>query len=101
MREIYIDRGELRRTRNALDSAREELKGALGDLDHPGDDFPQRDLMIEGVRSLVEDAEEIAHRCRNIATAIEDSMSDFELLDVGVGQAAHVAMQLDQVRGPR
>ena len=53
--------------------------------------------MVEGVRSLIEDAEQIATRCRNVAGAIDDSILDFDELDVMVGQAATVAAKLDQV----
>ena len=98
MRPIAINQRALRGARAELDSAREELRSALGDIDHPADDFPWRDLMVEGVRSLVEDAEQVATRCRNIARAIDDSVIDFDELDSMVEQAAHVALQLDQVR---
>jgi hypothetical protein len=54
--------------------------------------------MVEGVRSLVEDAEQVAHKCRTLAGAIDDSIIDFDELDVMVGQAATVAAQLDQVK---
>ena len=67
MRPIAINQRALRGAKGELDSAREDLRSALGDLDHPADDFPWRDLMVEGVRSLVEDADQIATRCRNIA----------------------------------
>ena len=98
MRPIAINQRALRGAKEELDSAREDLRSALGDVDHPADDFPWRDLMVEGVRSLVEDAEEIATRCRNIAQAIDESVIDFDELDSMVEQAAHVALQLDQVR---
>lgn len=97
MRPIAINQRALRTAKEELDSAREDLKAALGDIDHPADDFPWRDLMVEGVRSLVEDAEVITHKCRTIATAIDDSIIDFDELDVMVGQAALVATKLDQV----
>jgi hypothetical protein len=98
MRPIAINQRALRGAKAELDSAREDLRSALGDVDHPADDFPWRDLMVEGVRSLVEDAEQIATRCRNIAQAIDESVIDFDELDSMVEKAAHVALQLDQVR---
>ena len=97
MRPIAINQRALRTAREELDSAREDLRSALGDITHPADDFPWRDLMVEGVRSLVDDAEVITKKCRNISTAIDDSILDFDELDVMVGQAAQVAAQLDQV----
>jgi hypothetical protein len=100
MRPIAINQRALRTAKEELDSAREQLKSSLGDVNHPADDFPWRDLMVEGVRSLVEDAEEIVKRCRNIATAIDDSIIDFDELDVMVGEAAAVATKLDQVNLP-
>jgi hypothetical protein len=98
MRPIAINQRALRGAKGELDSAREDLRSALGDIDHPADDFPWRDLMVEGVRSLVDDAEQIAKRCRNIAQAIDDSIIDFDELDSMVEQAALVATRLDQVR---
>jgi hypothetical protein len=98
MRPIAINQRALRGAKEELDSAREELRSALGDIDHPADDFPWRDLMVEGVRSLVEDAEQIAQRCRNVAQAIDDSIVDFDELDSMVEEAAQVAIKLDQVR---
>ena len=53
--------------------------------------------MVEGVRSLVEDAEVITRKCRTISAAIDDSIIDFDELDIMVGQAATVAAKLDQV----
>ncbi len=98
MRPIAINQRALRGAQAELDSAREDLGSALGDIEHPAADFPWRDLMVEGVRSLVEDAEQIATRCRNIAQAIDDSIIDFDELDAMVEQAAVVALQLGQVR---
>ncbi len=98
MRPIAINQRALRSAKEELDSAREALRSALGDIDHPADDFPWRDLMVEGVRSLVDDSEQIAKRCRNIATAIDDSIVDFDELDFMVGEAAQVALKLDQVK---
>ena len=98
MRPIAINQRALRGAKAELDSAREDLRSALGDVDHPADDFPWRDLMVEGVRSLVEDAEQVAVRCRNIGQAIDESVIDFDELDSMVEQAAHVALRLDQVR---
>ncbi len=98
MRPIAINQRALRGAKAELDSAREDLRAALGDIDHPADDFPWRDLMVEGVRSLVEDTEQVAVRCHNIAQAIDDSIVDFDELDSMVEQAAHVALQLDQVK---
>lgn len=97
MRPIAINQRALRTAKEELESAREDLRSALGDLDHPADDFPWRDLMVEGVRSLVEDAEVVSRKCRTIATAIDDSIIDFDELDVMVGQAALVAARLDRV----
>ena len=97
MRPIAINQRALRGAKEELDAAREDLRSALGDIDHPADDFPWRDLMVEGVRILVEDAEQIARRCRNIATAIDDSIIDFDELDLMVGEAARVALELDRV----
>lgn len=97
MRPIAINQRALRTAKEELDSAREDLRSSLGDVDHPGDDFPWRDLMVEGVRSLVDDAEEITKKCRNISAAIDDSIIDFDELDLMVGQAAQVAAKLDQV----
>ena len=98
MRPIAINQRALRSAKEELDSAREALRSALGDIDHPADDFPWRDLMVEGVRSLVDDSEQIAKRCRNIAGAIDDSIIDFDELDLMVGEAAQVALKLDQVK---
>lgn len=98
MRPIAINQRALRGAREELDSAREDLRAALGDVDHPADDFPWRDLLVEGVRSLVEDAEQIARRCRTIAGAIDDSVLDFDELDLMVGEAAQVAARLEQVK---
>ncbi|SEB80139.1 hypothetical protein SAMN04489844_1088 [Nocardioides exalbidus] len=98
MRPIAINQRALRGAKEELDSAREALLAALGDIDHPADDFPWRDLVVEGVRSLVDDAEQVAKRCRNIAGAIDDSIVDFDELDVMVGQAATIAASLDEVR---
>ena len=97
MRPIAINQRALRAARAELGAAREDLRAALGDVDHPADDFPWRDLVVEGVRSLVDDAEQITRKCRTIATAIDDSVIDFDELDVMVGQAATVAARLDQV----
>ena len=97
MRPIAINQRALRTAKEELDSAREALQSALGDVQHPADDFPWRDLMVEGVHSLIADSEQIARRCCNVAGAIDDSMVDFDELDVMVGQAATVAAELDQV----
>lgn len=97
MRPIAINQRALRAAREELDSACEALQSALVDVHHPTDDFPWRDLMVEGVRSLVEDSEQIATRCRTIAGAIDDSIIDFDELDTMVGHAATVAARLDQV----
>ena len=97
MRPIAINQRALRGAKEELDSAREHLRGALDDVDHPADDFPWRDLMVEGVRSLVDDAEQIVQRCHNIASAIDDSVLDFDELDSMVEQAAQVAIKLDRV----
>lgn len=99
MRPIAINQRALRGAKAELDSAREDLRSALGEIDHPVDDFPWRDLVIEGVRSLVDDAEQVATRCRSIAQAIDDSVLDFDELDSMVEQAAQVAVRLDRV-GP-
>ena len=99
MRPIAINQPALRGAKGELDSAREDLRSALGDIDHPADDFPWRDLVVEGVRGLVDDAEQIAKRCRSVAQAIDDSIIDFDELDSMVEQAALVAVRLDQV-GP-
>ena len=98
MRPIAINQRALRSAKEELDTAGEDLRSALGDIDHPADDFPWRDLMVEGVRSLIEDSEQIATRCRAIAGAIDDSIFDFDELDVMVGEAAQVAVRLDQVK---
>ena len=97
MRSIAINQRALRGAKEELDAAREDLRSALGDIDHPADDFPWRDLMVEGVRGLVADAEAITTRCRTISAAIDDSIVDFDELDIMVGQAATVAAKLDQV----
>jgi hypothetical protein len=97
MRPIAINQRALRGAKEELDSAREDLRSALGEIDHPADDFPWRDLLVEGVRSLVEDAEQVARRCHTVAAAIDDSIIDFDELDVMVGEAAQVAARLDQV----
>ena len=97
MRPIAINQRALRTAKEELDSAREGLRAALGDIDHPADDFPWRDLMVEGVRSLVDDAEQVAKKCRTLASAIDDSVIDFDELDFMVGEAAQVAAKLDQV----
>ncbi len=100
MRPIAINQRALRGAKEELDSAREDLLAALGEIDHPADDFPWRDLMVEGVRALVDDAERVARRCRSIAGAIDDSVVDFDELDSMVGQAALIASRIDEV-GPR
>ena len=97
-RPIAINQRALRGAKAELDSAREDLKAALADVDHPADDFPWRDLVVEGVRSLVEDAEQVARRCRNVAQAIDESIIDFDELDSMVEQAAHVAIRVVQVK---
>jgi len=97
MRPIAINQRALRGAKEELDSAREALRDALGDIDHPADDFPWRDLVVEGVRALVDDAEQVAKGCRSLAGAIDDSVVDFDELDVMVGEAAAVAARLDQV----
>ncbi len=97
MRPIAINQRALRTAKEELDSAREAIQSALGDVQHPADDFPWRDLVVEGVRSLIEDSEQIARRCRTIAGAIDDSIIDFDELDMMVGQAATVAARLDEV----
>ena len=73
MRPIAINQRALRGAKEELDSAREDLRSALGDIDHPRDDFPWRDLMVEGVRSLVDDAEVVATKCHTISSALDDS----------------------------
>lgn len=93
-----INQRALRGAKEELDSAREDLSAALGDIDHPADDFPWRDLLVEGVRSLVDDAEQVARRCRSIAGAIDDSVTDFDELDLMVGEAATVAARLAEVK---
>jgi hypothetical protein len=98
MRPIAINQRALRGAREELDTAREALRSALGDIDHPADDFPWRDLVVEGVRSLVDDAEQVARRCRSIASAIDDSVLDFDELDLMVGEAATVAARLAEVK---
>lgn len=98
MRPIAINQRALRGAREELDTAREALRSALGDIDHPADDFPWRDLVVEGVRSLVDDAERVARRCRSIASAIDDSVLDFDELDLMVGEAATVAARLAEVK---
>ena len=98
MRPIAINQRALRRAREELDSAREDLRSALGDIDHPADDFPWRDLVVEGVRSLVADAEQVARKCRTLATAVDDSIIDFDELDTMVGEAAMAAARLDRVK---
>jgi hypothetical protein len=98
MRPIAINQRALRGAREELDTAREALRSALGDVDHPADDFPWRDLVVEGVRSLVDDAEQVARRCRSIASAIDDSVLDFDELDLMVGEAATVAARLAEVK---
>ncbi len=98
MRPIAINQRALRGAKEELDSAREALRSALDDIDHPADDFPWRDLLVEGVRSLVADAEEVAKSCRHVAAAIDDSVVDFDELDLMVGEAATVAARLDQVQ---
>ena len=97
MRPIAINQRALRAAKEELDSAREDLRSALGDIDHPADDFPWRDLLVEGVRSLVADAEQVAKRCHSIAAAVGDSIVDFDELDLMVGEAAAAAARLDRV----
>jgi hypothetical protein len=97
MRPIAINQRALRNAKDELDAAREQLRASLAGIDHPADDFPWRDLVVEGVRSLVEDAGDVARRCRTVAAAIDDSIVDFDELDVMVGEAARVAARLDQV----
>jgi len=94
MRPIAINQRALRGAQEELDSARDELTAALGDIDHPADDFPWRDLLVAGVRSLADDAAQVGRRCRGIASAIDDSVIDFDELDLMVGEAATVAARL-------
>ena len=54
--------------------------------------------MVEGVRSLVDDAEQVARKCRTLAAAVDDSIIDFDELDLMVGEAATFAAKLDQVK---
>ena len=54
--------------------------------------------MVEGVRSLVDDAAQVAKKCRSLASAVDDSIIDFDELDTMVGQAATFAATLDQVK---
>jgi hypothetical protein len=96
MRPIAINQRALRTAQEELDSAREQLKASLG-IDHPADDFPWRDLLVEGVRSLVRDAETVARKCHSVSAAIDDSIIDFDELDLMVGEAARVALKLDRV----
>jgi hypothetical protein len=49
------------------------------------------------VRSLVQDAEVVTRKCRAVSAAIDDSIIDFDELDLMVGEAARVALQLDRV----
>lgn len=98
MRPIAINQRALRGAQAELDSAREDLRAALAEVQHPADDFPWRDLLVEGVKGLLDDAEQVARTCRTVASAIDDSVLDFDELDVMVGQAAVVAAQLDQVQ---
>ena len=97
MRPIAINQRALRAAKEELDSAREDLRSALGDIDHPADDFPWRDLLVEGVRSLVADAEQVATSCHSLAAAVDDSIIDFDELDLMVGEAATLAAGLDRV----
>lgn len=97
MRPIAINQRALRAAKEELDSAREDLRSALGDIDHPADDFPWRDLVVEGVRSLVADAEQLAKGCHALAAAVDDSIVDFDELDLMVGEAATLAAGLDRV----
>ena len=98
MRPIAINQRALRGAKEDLDSAREDLRSALGEIDHPAGDFPWRDLLVEGVRSLVADAEQVAKKCHTLASAVDDSIIDFDELDSMVGQAATFAAELDQVK---
>ena len=98
MRPIAINQRALRGAREELDSAREAVRAALGDIDHPDDDFPWRDLVVEGVRSLLDDAEQVARKCRTLAAAVDDSIIDFDELDLMVGEAATVAARLAEVK---
>ena len=97
MRPIAINQRALRAAKDELDSAHEELRSALGDIHHPADDFPWRDLLVEGVRSLVSDVEQVATRCHSLAAAVDDSVIDFDQLDLMVGEAAAAAARLDRV----
>jgi hypothetical protein len=97
MRPIAINQRALRTAKEELDSAREQLTASLGDIDHPTDDFPWRDLVVEGVRSLVHDAGVVTTKCRTVAAAIDDSIIDFDELDLMVGEAAQVALELERV----
>ena len=97
MRPIAINQRALRAAKEELDSAREDLRSALGDIDHPADDFPWRDLLVEGVGSLVADAEQVAKSCHSLAGAVDDSIIDFDELDRMVGEAATLAAWLDRV----
>jgi hypothetical protein len=98
MRPITIDQRALRGAQQELDSAREGLTRALDAVDHPADDFPWRDLLVEGVRSLVEEAEQVAGRCRRISSAVDESVRDFDELDLMVGEAATAAARLAEVK---
>lgn len=97
MRPIAINQGALRGARAELESACADLRAALEEVDHPREEFPWRDLLVAGVRGLVDDAGQVARRCGSIAGAIDDSVLDFDQLDVMVGRAAEVAARLDRV----
>lgn len=88
MRPIAIDQQALRGVQRDLESARDEIRAAIGDVRHPADDFPQRDLLVEGVRELLDDAFTVVRACSGLASGIDDSVLDFDELDGFIATAA-------------
>lgn len=90
MRPIAIDQQALRGVQRDLESARDEISAAIDDVRHPAGDFPQRDLLVEGVRELLDDALTVVRACSRLSNGIDDSVLDFDGLDGFIATAAAV-----------
>ena len=93
MRPIVIQRRRLRGVQQDLESAAEDLTSAVERVDAPTADYPWHRLVEEGVRLLLDDTRLMAKKCRSVAGAVHDSMTDFDELDGYVS----VVAQIDQV----
>lgn len=90
MRPIAIHQTALRAAQRELEQARDDLTSAVAAVQHPADDFPKRDLLVEGVRTLLEGATTVARQCRGLASGLDDSIVDFDDLDGFIATAAAI-----------